>query len=84
MLKKIYVFRPKRERNRNEARKYRITRKCHDNNNWHRIQPTPVVIMFACLRKMRWEYKTLIGKHKGRWKCNAKILVQSIGWEETD
>jgi hypothetical protein len=75
MLKKIHVFWSKIKRKRNEAGEYRITRKCYDNNNWGRIQPTPVVIMFACLRNMRWEYKTLIGKHKGRWKYNTKILV---------
>jgi len=75
MPKKIHVFRPKVDRKRNETGEYRITRKCHDNNNLRRIQPTQVVIMFACLRNMRWEYKTLMGKHKGRWKRNTKILV---------
>jgi len=77
MIKKIQVFRPKRERERerNEAGEYPIRRTCLYNNNWSRIQPTSAVIMFVCLRKMRWEYKTLIGKHKGRWKCNTKILV---------
>ena len=75
MLKKIHLFRPEIQRRKNETGEYRITRKCHDNNKWRRIQPTPVVIMFACLRKMRWKYKTIIGKQKGRWKCNTKILV---------